>query len=208
VLVAAFLAAAIAGGGAAADRQGTTIVDKAQGYELTIPNTWKLIPRTKAQLEATIATLKKKKETKLAAMYASILSSPAGVSGLTTYRLQAFAYPQDPATPILLEVSLGIVPTTKAYGTKDLPSIGATYANALAANKGSKIYVPKQVKLPSGPAEFIEGTVPVGGGFSNGIELYLIPHGKKLYELSFQVDARLLSQATLFTAMAKAFKFV
>jgi hypothetical protein len=201
-------AASIAGAAAGANQPGVTIVDKSKGYAITIPSTWKLVPRSKAQLTSLIAQLKKKKQTKLAAMYSSILSSPSGVSGLTAYRLQAFAYPQDPATPILLEVSLGIVPTPKAYGVKDLPAVGATYANELASNKGSKILMPKQITLPAGPAELIEGSIPVGSGFSNGVELYLIPHGKQLYELAFQVDARLLSQATLFTSMAQKFKFV
>ena len=64
------------------------------------------------------------------------------------------------------------------------------------------------LQLPAGPAELIEGTIPAGGGFSNGIELYLIPHGRLLYEISFQVDARLLSQATLFTSIAQHFKLL
>ena len=53
----------------------------------------------------------------------------------------------------------------------------------------SKITVPKRVTLPAGPAELIAGTIPAGGGLSNGIELYLIPHGRRVYELSFQIDS-------------------
>lgn len=208
--VAVGLAAVIAGTAAAKNQPGTTYVDKSGGYAITVPSAWKLVPRSVADLKAEIASLNKKKTQESAALastYASILNTPAGRSGLTAYRFQAFDWPTNPDTPILTEVSLGIVKLSRVYTKKDLPAVGAEYANSLAANKGSKIVVPKVVALPAGPAEFIEGAIPAGTGLSNGIELYLIPHGKRLYELSFQVDATLLSKATLFTSMAQAFRF-
>jgi hypothetical protein len=209
-LVAVLIAAgSLAAGAAATNQPGTTYVDQADGFSVTIPTIWKLVPRSKAAVTTEIAELKKKKaDAELAATYTSIISTAAGVSGLTAYRFQAFEWPVDPDTPILTEVSIGIVKTAKAYGKKDLPAIGATYANALSAAKGSKVVVPKTITLPVGPAEFIEGTIPAGTGLDNGIELYLIPHGKRVYELSFQVDATLLGEATLFTAIAHDFKFV
>jgi hypothetical protein len=200
-------AASLAGGATAKNVPGTTYVDKAGGYAITIPKTWKLVPRSKPALKSLIAQLKKKQQTDLAATYSSILSSAAGKQGLQAYVFQAFDWPAVGA-PILTQVSVGIVKTTKAYGTKDLPAIGAEYANALAANKGSKIVVPTKVKLPAGYAELIEGTIPAGSGISNGVKLYLIPHGKRLYELSFQIDGTLLSQATLFTSIAQHFKLL
>jgi hypothetical protein len=209
--VALALVAVLASAAGAKNQPGTTYVDKAGGYAITVPTTWKLVPRTVAELKAGIAALKKKKtqeNTALASTYQSILDTPAGRSGLSAYRFQAFDWPTNPDTPILTEVSLGIVKLSRVYTKKDLPAVGAEYANALSANKGSKIVVPKVVTLPAGPAEFIEGAIPAGTGLTNGVVLYLIPHGKRLFELSFQIDATLLSQATLFTSMAQQFRFV
>ena len=88
----------------------------------------------------------------------------------------------------------------------DFPSLGAAFANNLAAQKGAKVTVPKIVTLPAGKAEFIEATIPAGEGLQYGFELYLIPHGKRLYNLTFQIDARYLQQATLFSSIADQFK--
>jgi hypothetical protein len=206
--LAATLAAAsvFAAGAAAKNVPSTTYASKRGGYQITIPTAWKLVPRTKAQVQALIAQLKKQKQTTLASTYSAIISTAAGRAGLSAWNFQAFAWPVDPGTPILTEVSVGIVKTSRAYGKQDLKAVGATYANALVSNKGAKVTVPKTVTLPAGPAEFIEATIPAGTGLANGVELYLIPHGKRLYELSFQVDSSLLSSATLFTSIAHRFK--
>src|SRR5262249_55747607 len=154
-----------------------------------------------ARIKAMIAQLKEKKATlDLADAYAQILSTSAGQSGLKAYVFQAFDWPQSPDTPIPTEVSVAITQAKKALTDKDLPGIGATYANELASSTGSKIRVPQIVKLPSGKAEFIIGTVPAGS-YTNGVELYLIPHGKRLYTLAFQIDARALASAKLFTSI-------
>jgi hypothetical protein len=200
------LAALALGSASAANQPSTTYVDRQGGYRITIPTKWATIPRRSAEIKQLIATLRKKKTTiDLADAYASILASPAGRAGLTGYVFQAFDWPQSPDTPIFTEVSVAVTKTTKALTDKDLPSIGATYANALAGNKGSKIRVPKIVKLPSGKAEYIIGTIPAGS-YTNGVELYLIPHGKKLYTLAFQIDAQALDSAKLFTSIAQLFR--
>ena len=203
------LAAMFAGPAAGKSQPATTYIDQAKGYSITIPRTWQLIPRTEPQVKSLIAALDRKKSTvPLAETYQSILSSSAGRSGLSTYRFQAFLWPLDGSTPLLTEVSLGIVPTHMAYGRSALPTIGATYANALAQNTGSRVAVPKAVTLPEGPAELVVATIPAGEGLTNGVELYLIPHGKKLYELSFQIEASQLASASLFTSIAQHFKLL
>jgi len=73
--------------------------------------------------------------------------------------------------------------------------------------------VPKSIKLASGlTAEFIEGTVPgpTTSDPSTGFQLYLLlrPQTHRLYELSFRIDARGLSQATLFRSIADHFELV
>jgi hypothetical protein len=208
--LATVLALAAAAAGTAAKSQPSTIyVDKAGGYAIAIPKTWQLIPRSQAGVKALIAKLKKKSSTvSLADFYSTILSSQAGQSGIKAYRFQAFDWPGSLSSPVPIQVSVGITPAKRAYTAKDLPSIGAVFANAFAANKGAKVTVPKTVTLPSGKAELIEAAIPIGSGVTNGAEVYLIPHGKKLYELSFQIDASDLASATLFTSIAEHFRLL
>ena len=148
------------------------------------------------------------KTPELAKFYSTIIASAAGRSGLTAYRFQAFDWPGSETQPIPVQGSLGVVSGKKTYTAASLPGIGAVFANELSSTKGSKITVPKTVTLPSGKAEFIEGTIPIGSGIENGLELYLIPHGKTVYELAFQIEASQLKTATLFTAIAKEFKIL
>lgn len=210
LLAAVALCVFLAGSAGAANVKGVVIYDKAKGYALTIPAAWKPIPRTEKQVETTIATLKKKKATvALANYYKAIISTPDGKSGLTAYRFQAFAWPVQPnASPLPTEVSLEVAALPKALTASDFPSLGAAFANNLASQTGAKVTAPKIVTLPSGKAEFIEATIPAGEGLTYGFELYLIPHGKRLYNLTFQIDARYLKQAALFASIAKNFKLV
>lgn len=207
----ALLAAALpATSGTAATLPSSTYLDKTGGYEITLPKAWRLIPRSETEIRSLIAELKRTKSDENAALaetYSAILASPTGLSGLSAYRFQAFAWPPDLATPILTEVSVGIVGDAKSYGRANLAALGDEYASALARNSGARIASPRRVQLPAGAAEFLEGTIPAGGGYVNGVELYLIPHGLHIYELTFQVDASLLAKATLFGAIAQAFRF-
>jgi hypothetical protein len=207
--VAVVCAAALSGAAAGTNVPGTTYVDKTAGFRITIPKTWELVPRSVAQVKQVVATLKKKPATvELADAYASIIATAAGQSQITAYTLQAFEWPfLVGSTPILTEAYVLVVKTPKAYGKKDLKAIGDEFANALSANKGSKIVIPKEVDLPAGPSEYIIGTIPAGS-VTTGIEWYLIPHGKAVYELGFQIDSTGLSKATLFTSIAQNFRFL
>jgi hypothetical protein len=207
-VAAALVLVALAGAAAPKNVKGTTYVDSKNGYAITIPVKWKLVPRTVAQVRTLVAKDKKKKATvDLADAYASIVATAAGRSQIAHYQFQAFDWPGDfGQTPILTMVYVGVVKLKVALVKKDLPAIGAEYANSLSANAGSKVVTPKEVDLPAGASEYIIGTVPAGSGVASGFELYLIPHGKKLYELGFQIDSTLLSQASLFTSIAKNFR--
>jgi hypothetical protein len=74
-------------------------------------------------------------------------------------------------------------------------------------NAGTKLTALRQVTLPAAKAEFVDATVPAGGGLRDGVELYLIPHGRRLYVLSMSIDARYLKQATIFASIADHFAF-
>jgi hypothetical protein len=202
-------AGALSGAAAGANVPGTVYVDKPAGFRITIPKTWQLVPRSVPQVKQLVATLQKKSATAaLAAAYASIIATAAGRTQVDSYTFQAFDWPfLLGGTPILTEAYVFIVKTPRAYGKKDLTAIGDEFANALSATKGSKIVVPREVDLPAGPAEYIIGTIPAGV-VSTGIEWYLIPHGKAVYELGFQIDSSGLATAKLFTSIAQNFRFV
>lgn len=211
-MLATAAAAAVVAAGARASTTlpSTTWLDKAGGYEITLPTEWKLVPRSKAGIEEVIAGLKKTKSaenTALEETYTSILDSSSGTKALSAYRFQAFAWPPDPDTPLLTEVSVGVIGDSATFGHSNLTTLGDEYASALAENTGSTIEAPRRVKLPEGTAEFVEGRIPAGSGLTNGVELYLIPHGLHVYELSFTADASLLPKATIFTEIAQDFRF-
>jgi hypothetical protein len=207
VLVGA-LALLVASTAGAANVAGTTYVDKGGGYSITIPKNWQLVPRTVPKVKALAARLAKKKSTAdLGKFYMQLISTAQGRRDLTAYRFQAFDWPASLSQPIPVEASVGVVVGKKAYGPKDLPAIGAVFANAFASNKGAKVTTPRTVALPVGQASLVEAVIPVGGGVANGVELYLIPRGKLLYELSFQIESSQLPYAKLFTSIAEHFKF-
>jgi hypothetical protein len=203
------LAVALLAGTAAAANKPTQTrwIDKPMGYSITLPAKWYVIPRSTTLIKQEIAYLKKQKQASLASAYSAILKSTVSLSELKIYRFQAFLWP--PLNSLVpTEVSLQIVQGKKVYKASDLPAIGAYYANALSSGKGSKITVPKTIKLPAGSAEFITGTVPNGGGVSTGLELYILAHGKRAYVISCKIDANVLSQATVFRSIAENFAFL
>src|ERR1700680_524485 len=134
------LGGALSGAADGANVPGTTYVDKTAGFSITIPKTWELVPRSVAQVNQVVAALKKKAATvELADAYASIVATAAGRSQITAYTFQAFEWPfVVGSTPILTEAYVFVVKTPRAYGPKDLKSIGDQFANARAANKGRK----------------------------------------------------------------------
>jgi hypothetical protein len=202
------LALVLAGAGKTANVAGTTYADKAGGYSITIPKNWELVPRTVAKVKALAATLAKKKSTAdLGSYYLTLVASPELRQQLSVYRFQAFDWPASLSLPVPTEVSVGTVVDKKVITTQELPAVGAVWANSFKSNQGAKVAGPKIVKLPVGVAALIEAVIPNGGGVSTGVDLFLIPRGKVLYLLSFQIEASELPYASLFTSIANNFKF-
>ena len=194
-----------AGGAGAAKVKYRAYQSKSGGYILTIPASWQLVPRSQAGVKALAARYAKSKKTAaLGKAYAAILASPGGRAAITSYDFQAFAWPADPATPIPTQVSLGIKKYSRVITKKDLPALGATQANAFKSTSGTQVSSVKQLQLPAGPAVGVQAAIPAGGGIYVGALVIIIPHGKRVYTLAFQIDARYLEQATLFPAIAKA----
>jgi hypothetical protein len=170
---------------------------------MILPAKWYPVPRTVKAVQQTIALLKKQKKAALASEYGFYLTA-AGKSQLKAFIFQAFLDISPSTDPIAPQVSVQVTKGTKPYTTTDLAAAGNTFAGAITSgNKGAKVTVPKRVSLPEGPAELITGTIPAGTGISRGIELYLLIHKGKLYVLDFEIDASILSSATVFRSIAE-----
>ncbi|HZO98314.1 MAG TPA: hypothetical protein VFB42_13190 [Gaiellaceae bacterium] len=195
---------ALAAGAGAAPPPAQKWIDKPDGFSVVLPPRWYPVPRTVAAVKATIAAARKAKRADLAAAYGFFLT-PAGKRELEAYSFQAFYFNGPTSDPVPIELSIQIVRARRAYTAADLRTAGRTYARALAANKGARISAPKRIELPAGPAQYVVGTVPNGGGVSTGLELYILAHGKRLYVLSFKIDARVLAQAKVFRSIAEHF---
>ncbi len=166
-----------------------------------IPSTWHLVPRTVAGVKAKAKAVKKTNPGLATAFTNLVTYEPENITGFT---LQAFlysagAYPEP-------EVLVNAVKTSKSYGAKDLTTLGDYFANEMSGTKGSKVTVPKTVTLPAAKASLIESTVP-DGDVTIGRELYLIPDGKRVFEIEFVIDASYLSKATIFDSIARTFQF-
>ena len=196
----------LAAAASAAAPTETKWIDKKDGFSITLPARWYPVPRTTTAVKQTIALLKKQKKAALANEYSFYLTA-FGKTQLKDYVFQAFLDIAPSNDPIYPQVAVQ-TDKTRAYKVTDLPAAGRAYASALAQHKGAKITIPKQIKLPAGPAQFITGTVPAGTGLADGFELYLLIHSGKLYALKFDIDAVALSQAKVFRSIAEHFRFV
>jgi hypothetical protein len=185
---------------------GTQWIVKQYGFSIVVPAKWYPVPRTVAEINAVIANLKKQKNTGLATAY-GFYTTANGRTELKAYVFEAFYYNGPTTDPVPLSVSVQ-VDKRIAYAAKDLPAAVRAYGNSFASIKGAKIAAPKLIKLPAGQAEYLTGTVPNGGGVSTGLGLYILVHAKKLYVLSFKIDAALLSRAADFRAIAENFRFL
>jgi len=181
---------------------------RSAGFSIILPPKWYAVPRTVKAVQQTIAAYKKQKKTALASEYSFYLTA-AGKAQLSAFVFQAFLDISPSTDPIAPQVSVQVSKGTKPYTTADLAAAGKTFASTITSgNKGAKVTVPKRISLPEGPAELISGTIPAGSGISRGIELYLLVHKGKLYVLDFEIDASVLSQATVFRSIAENIRWL
>lgn len=185
----------------------TKWIDKKDGFSIILPPKWYPVPRTVKAVQQTIAAYKKQKKTALASEYGFYLTA-FGKTQLKDYVFQAFLDIAPSTDPIYPQVAVQLTKGSRPYKTSDLAAAGRAYASSIASHKGAKVTVPKRISLPSGPAEFVTGTVPAGTGLADGFELYLLVHGGKLYALKFDIDSVALKQATVFRSIATHFRFL
>jgi hypothetical protein len=209
LLLAVTASLAVAGTASAKNLPSTIYVDKSGGYRITVPKTWQVVPPVLSLVKKKVATLKKQKKADLASVYSSYIATAGLQKELSQFRFRAFMWPALPS-PVPTDVSVRIQQVAKKYKDADLPAIGATFAKTMAS-PGAKIAAPQQLKLPSGKAILITGTVPLPKEFQGaktGFTLILMLRPGRLYMLSFRIDSRAAADAKIFTSIASLFRFV
>jgi len=205
VLAVLFLAAPAA----AKNLPSTTYVDKSAGYRITIPTKWQVVPPSVALVKAKVAQLKKQKKTQLATAYSDYISTKSARAELTQFRFRAFMWPALPS-PVPTDVSLRIQPVAKRYKAADLAAIASVFRKQLIS-PGAAVSKTQMLKLPTGRAALLTGTVPLGksfGGAKTGFTLILMLRPGRLYMLSFRIDSRAAKDAKVFASIAQLFRFV
>jgi hypothetical protein len=197
VLIAACtLALTLAGAGSAASKpRYNQFVDARYGDSIILPTEWYSIPRTVAGIKQEIATLKRAKNTSLAAAYSSILDSSVAVKELPIYAFQAFLWPPFNS---LIPTEVDIEVLSGKYVAADLPSYSYAFAHSLS---GVTIGAPTHLTLAAGACVSFEGTVANGGGVTTGLQFYLFAHKDRLYILSFELGDSFLRQAKVAAAL-------
>jgi hypothetical protein len=199
----------LVGPAGAANLPSTTYVDRGGGYRITIPTKWQIVPPSVAAVKAKVAQLNKRKQPALASAYNLYISTASARQELTQFRFRAFMWPALPS-PVPTDVSLRIEKVPTRYKVADLPQIGETFRRQLVA-PGSTVSQPRQVKLGSGQAIVLTGSVPLPsgyGGAKTGFTLVIMLRPGRLYLLSFRIDSRAAKDANIFTSIADRFRFV
>jgi hypothetical protein len=199
-------AIAVCGVARAADGPWVSFTDKSYGIRVSIPKSWHTVPPTVAGVRSLIAQLGKEKQTGLAQVYSSFISTAASRAQMLRYHFQAFQY--SPGSAIQPDFALAYARTSRAYTAQDLAATAKSVAKSFAARSGTIVAKQTVVTLPTGPAAFLEGTQPAANGLRSQFQVYVVAHGTLLYELSFRADSRVAGEAATFAAIAHRFAFV
>jgi len=178
-----------------------TLVDKSGGFKLTIQKSWYLVPNSPASVQSIIVQLEKSNQAGVGRVYAEIL----GTTDVRRFWFEAFDY--SALAAIQPTVTLGIARSTKALTSPaSLVPLAAAVAKSFAATPQTTVTLETVVTLPEGRAAFVEATRGFPGS-SSLIEVYVIPHGTRLYQLSFATDAADSTDAASFAEIAQRFAF-
>jgi hypothetical protein len=187
----------------------TTYVDKQNGYRITVPTKWKVVPPNEATVKRMAAQYKKQKQAKLAEAYLAFVSTANGKAELKSFVFRAFLWPALPS-PVPTDVSVRWDKVSGNYKQKDLPAIAASFAKQFKT-PGTTVQQPRLAKYPAGQAAVISGVAPLPKAYGNvksafTIVLFLRPG--KLYTLAFRIDSRAAKDAFIFQSIAQNFRFV
>jgi hypothetical protein len=181
-----------------------SFTDTAYGIRVSIPKTWFTVPPTVAEVQALIKRLDQTNDAGLANVYAQLIGTSAARTQLLRYLFQAFDY--SPASAQQPDFALAYARTTKAVAGNPA-SLSASFAKSYAAEPGTTVTKHAVVKLPAGPAAFVEGTQRVAGAASQQFEVFILGHGTLLYTLAFRAEVSAPGAAAAFAGIAQRFTF-
>jgi hypothetical protein len=185
----------------------TTYEDKRNGYRITVPTKWQVVPPSQKFITAKVAQLKKQHKTQLAQAWAAFVNTANGRAELKSFTFRAFMWPALPS-PIPTDVSVRWDKIAARYKVKDLPAIAGTYVRELRSS-GNAVANPKLIRLPAGQAIRITGTAPLPqSNAKTAFTIVLFVRPGRLYSLSFRIDSRAAKDANIFTSIADHFRFV
>ncbi len=193
----------LVGSGAASAASGpwVTLIDRPGGFKLTIQKSWYLVPNSPASVQSIILQLRNANQAGVARVYTEILGS----SDVRRFWFEAFDY--SALAAIQPTVTLGIARSTKALtSSASLVPLAAAFAKSFAATPQTTVTLETVVTLPEGPRRVRRSHAGVPGS-SLLIEVYVIPHGTRLYQLSFATDAASSTDAVSFAEIAQRFAF-
>jgi hypothetical protein len=187
----------------------TTYVDKKNGYRITVPTKWKVVPPHEPTVKKIAAQYKKQKQAKLAQAYLAFVSTPNGKAELKSFMFRAFLWPPLPS-PVPTDVSVRWDKVSGNYRQQDLPRIAASFAKQFKT-PGTSVGQPQLQKFPAGQAAVISGIAPLPKAYGNvksafTVVLFLRPG--KLYTLAFRIDSRAAKDAFIFQSITQNFRFV
>ena len=161
-------------------------------------------------MQALIGRLDGKQQTGLGEVYSAFIDTPAERAQMLRYVFQVFQYV--PGSSIEPDFALAVARTTPGIAGNPA-AIAASFAKSYGSTSGTIVTKQAVVTLPSGRAAFVEGTQPAQGGFDvlgarTQFQIYVIPHGNLLFDLSFRATEGAIGAASTFTEIARRFAFV
>jgi hypothetical protein len=176
------------------------------GVRLSIPATWRTIPRSVPAVRALIARLRRQGQYSLAARYASYID-PSIRKQITDLAFDAFRWPAEPSL-ISTDVNL----KTGASDGKSAEFITLELAGLLRKHGHGTIDPPRFVQLRAGRAGIIHGIAeldPTYHGARSDSTIYIFVRGARLYALNFRAGSKIAaSERSVFSRIAASFDYL
>jgi hypothetical protein len=176
-----------------------------KGFHIAIPETWFVVPNTVAGVKGDVTKLAKENAAQVAAVYTDLISTSKARTALERDSFQAFAYAD---LPTLTDVTVTVARTKATYTSAKGLTLVASAGKAGKIVPG-KIETARVVKLPGGPAAYIDGTRATTAGTVD-FALYVFGRGTDLYEVYFVAAATgpdIAATSKTIAAIAQSFAF-
>jgi len=170
--------------------------DPINGFRLALPSDWNVVPNSDTQVNLVIQRLEAKHKVALAGIYQNIVRT----TDVSHFVFEAFHF--TPSALIQPTFTLSVTRSSRILASpKGLASIASSESKQLIRNEGLDLVEAKVVKLPAGNAAFIEGTEVVASTRSL-LEIYVIGHEARLYDLTFRTSAGTRDEEPIFLKVA------